>query len=42
MAPGRVEIPVSAPYPVVIGAGLDLAKVLPETLQNTVIAILTD
>jgi 3-dehydroquinate synthase len=39
---GRVEVPVAPPYPVVVGAGLDLAEVLSGTLKPTVGAILTD
>jgi 3-dehydroquinate synthase len=39
---GRVEVPVVPPYPVVVGAGLDLAKVLSGALEPTVGAILTD
>ena len=42
MAKGRVEVPVAPPYPVVVGAGLDLAEVLFETLEPTVGAVLTD
>jgi 3-dehydroquinate synthase len=39
---GRVEVPVSPPYPVVVGAGLDLAKVLSGALKPTVGTILSD
>jgi 3-dehydroquinate synthase len=39
---GRVEVPVAPPYPVVVGAGLDLAEVLSGTLKPTVGAILSD
>jgi 3-dehydroquinate synthase len=39
---GRVEVPVSPPYPIVVGTGLDLAKVLSEAPEPTVGAILTD
>jgi 3-dehydroquinate synthase len=42
VASERVEIPVTPPYPVVVGAGLDLAKVLSGALEPTVGAILTD
>jgi 3-dehydroquinate synthase len=42
VASGRVEVPVAPPYPVVVGAGLDLAEVLSGTLEPTVGAILTD
>jgi 3-dehydroquinate synthetase len=39
---GRVEVPVAPPYPVVAGAGLDLAEILSEELESGVAAILTD
>ena len=42
MAPGRVEVPVAPPYPVVVGAGLDLAEILSGALEPAVGAILTD
>jgi 3-dehydroquinate synthase len=42
VASGRVEVPVAPPYPVIVGAGLDLASVLSETLEPNVGAILTD
>ena len=42
MASGRVEVPVDPPYPVVVGAGLDLAEALSPVLEPTVGAILTD
>jgi 3-dehydroquinate synthase len=42
VASGRVEVPVAPPYPVVGGAGLDLADVLCGALEPTVGAILTD
>jgi 3-dehydroquinate synthase len=42
VAPGRVEVPVASPYPVVVGAGLDLAEILSGTLEPAVGAILTD
>jgi 3-dehydroquinate synthase len=42
VASGRVEVPVALPYPVVVGTGLDLAKILAETLEPNVGAILTD
>jgi 3-dehydroquinate synthase len=35
-------VPVAPPYPVVVGAGLDLARVLSGALEPTVGAILTD
>jgi 3-dehydroquinate synthase len=42
VASGRVEVPVAPPYPVVVGDGLDPAKVLSEVLEPGVCAILTD
>jgi 3-dehydroquinate synthase len=42
VATGRVEIQVAPPYPVVVGAGLDLAGVVSEALEPNVGAILTD
>ena len=42
MATGRVEVSVAFPYPVVVGAGLDLAETLSGALEPTVGAILTD
>ncbi len=42
MASGRVEVPVAPPYPVVVGAGLDLAEAVSETLEPGLGAILTD
>jgi 3-dehydroquinate synthase len=42
VASGRVEVPLSPPYPVVVDAGLDLARVLSGALEPTVGAILTD
>ena len=42
MASGRVEVQVAPPYPVIVGARLDLASVLAETLEPNVGAILTD
>ena len=42
MAKGRVEVPVAPPYPVVVGAGLDLDEVLFETQEPSVGAVLTD
>jgi 3-dehydroquinate synthase len=42
VAAERVEIRVAIPYPVVVGAGLDLAGVLFDALEPTVGAILTD
>jgi 3-dehydroquinate synthase len=42
VASGRVEVPVAPPYPVVVGAGLDLAGVVSEALEPNVGAILTD
>lgn len=38
----RLEVPVSVPYPVVVGSGLPLADTLSEKLQPGVAAILTD
>jgi 3-dehydroquinate synthase len=38
----RVEVPVSTPYPVVVGAGIDLAEVLNGELSPAVAAVLTD
>jgi 3-dehydroquinate synthase len=42
VASGRVEVRVVPPYPVVVGTGLDLARVLSEALEPGVGAILTD
>jgi 3-dehydroquinate synthase len=42
VASGRVEVPVAPPYPVVVGAGLDLAGVVSGALEPGVGAILTD
>jgi 3-dehydroquinate synthase len=42
VASERVEVPVTPPYPVVVGAELDLAKILSGALEPTVGAILTD
>ena len=42
MASGSVEVPVVPPYPIVVGAGLELANVLSGALEPTVGAILTD
>jgi 3-dehydroquinate synthase len=42
VASGRVEVPVAPPYPVVVGAGLDLAGAVSEALEPDVGAILTD
>jgi 3-dehydroquinate synthase len=39
---GRVEVPVNPPYPVVIGAGLNLAEVVSGELEPGIAAILTD
>jgi 3-dehydroquinate synthase len=39
---GRVEVPVAPPYPVVVGAGLDLAEVVSTELEPGLAAILTD
>jgi 3-dehydroquinate synthase len=39
---GRVEVPVAPPYPVVVGAGLDLAEVVSSELEPGFAAILTD
>ena len=38
----RIEVPVAPPYPVVVGAGLDLAEILSGELEPTVGAIITD
>src|SRR5215213_6168470 len=37
-----VEVPVSRPYPVVVGAGLDLGEVVSEALEPGLCAIFTD
>jgi 3-dehydroquinate synthase len=42
VASGRVEVLVAPPYPVVVGARLDLAGVVSEALEPNVGAILTD
>jgi 3-dehydroquinate synthase len=42
VAPGFVEVPVGSPYPVVVGAGLDIAEILSGALEPAVGAILTD
>jgi 3-dehydroquinate synthase len=42
VAPGRVEVPLAPPYPVVVGAGLDLAETLSGALEPAVGVILTD
>lgn len=42
MAHERVEVPVNPPYPVVIGAGLDLAAAVSGELEPGLAAILTD
>jgi 3-dehydroquinate synthase len=39
---GRVEVPVSPPYPVLIGGGLDLAQIGSSELEPGPAAILTD
>jgi 3-dehydroquinate synthase len=39
---GRVEVPVAPPYPVVVGAGLNLAEVVSTELVPGLAAILTD
>jgi len=39
---GRVEVPVSPPYPVVLGAGLDLGEVVSGELEPGPAALLTD
>jgi 3-dehydroquinate synthase len=39
---GRVEVPVAPPYPVVVGAGLDLAEVVSTELEPGLAAVLTD
>ena len=38
----RIEVPVCAPYPVVVGVDLELGETLSETLEPGVAAILTD
>ncbi|HET7478092.1 MAG TPA: 3-dehydroquinate synthase [Rubrobacteraceae bacterium] len=38
----RIDVQVSAPYPVVIGPALDFAEALPENLESGVAAIVTD
>jgi 3-dehydroquinate synthetase len=42
VAAGRVEVRVAIPYPVVVGAGLDLGEVVSGALEPTVGVILTD
>jgi 3-dehydroquinate synthase len=42
VAPERVEIPVAPPYPVVVGAALDLGETVSEALEPGLGAILTD
>jgi 3-dehydroquinate synthase len=42
VASGRLEVPVAPRYPIVVGAGLDLVKILSGALEPTVGAILTD
>ncbi len=42
MATGRIEVPVVPSYPVVVGAGLDLAETLSGALEPAVGAIITD
>jgi 3-dehydroquinate synthase len=37
-----VEVPVARPYPVLVGAGLDLATVVSDTIQPGLCAIFTD
>jgi 3-dehydroquinate synthase len=39
---GRVEVPVAPPYPVVVGASLDLAEVVSSELEPGFAAVLTD
>ena len=38
----RVEVPVAVPYPVIVGAGLDLGGVVANVLQPGICAIFTD
>lgn len=38
----RLEVPVSTPYPVVVGSGLSLAETVAETLQPGTAVVLTD
>ena len=42
MATGRVEVRISSPYPVVVDAGLNLARVISGALEPAVGAIVTD
>lgn len=42
MSPQTVEVPVSRPYPVVVGPGLDLAEALSRSLEPGLCAVLTD
>jgi 3-dehydroquinate synthase len=42
MGLGHVEVPIVPPYPVVVGAGLDLAGIFSGKLEPGVAAILTD
>ncbi len=37
-----VEVPVASPYPVVVGAGLDLGRIASDTLEPGLCAIFTD
>ena len=37
-----VEVPVARPYPVVVGAGLDLGAVVSDVLNRASCAIITD
>lgn len=42
MSAQTVEVPVARPYPVVVGAGLDLAETLSRSLEPGLCAVLTD
>ena len=42
MSVETVEVPVAHPYPVVVGAGLDLAAILSDSLEPGLCAIFTD
>ena len=37
-----VDVPVASPYPVVVGAGLDLGRIVSETIEPALCAIFTD
>ncbi len=42
MSSTTVEVPVSCPYPVIVGTGLDLAETLPRSLVPGLCVVLTD